>query len=329
MSKKRARILIVNNDQKYSNFISDTFGNEIEITIAGSFDTAVNNIILNNDIAVIITGYDLNSQNGYKILEFATRKSPESLKIVIADEVKIADTLVAINKFQVFKFFQKNISKSDLNQAVREALVSYRIKSELVHINEKTIKGFLYIPINILHSLRHEVFDLAIKVAKFAKIQKGNLPIKDFWSFEVSCLMMFTGSLNYNFTNTLELYQTQNLVKTLKRSATLTDSIPLLNSVSRTLLELAELYEHKQKVFNLSRDSEVLKILIDYFALQKGDNFYQTIIKLYSVDLVKFITSLSNSFNHKNERVLSVYELDVGMVAAENYGFESDSIIIK
>lgn len=327
MRTKRAKVLIVNRDIKYFQTIEDVLKNDASVTILDN-PQLVESEIKSEEYSAIITDSGYDSTCGFKILDLVNKWSPETIKIIMSDNVKTDEILEAINNYQVFKFLHKSISTIKLHLAVKEALIAYKIKKEFIHFNENDIRNFLYVPFDILHNLRLDLFNFSIQIGRYAKNHKHELPIKDFWSFEVTCLMMFTGSLFTDFTDINEVYKTENLVKVLRHSAKITNAIPLLEVTSKSLLELAKLYEHKQKVINLYRDSETLKILLDYFILKKNKNFYQEITKLYTVELVKFIIDISNS-RTDTSRIVSVNELEIGMVALEDFKTLSGSVVVK
>lgn len=304
MDKIKTNVFIVSYNYEYFTDMVDLRSNDIQLTVSDDLEVLMSKR-LNEDIAVVII--DQINPN-LKILELTKKITPHSQILLCFDKFTLSEAIEAVNRFQIFKLLDKTVLQAnDLNESISLAIIYYHERKKLTLDYERIINGFLYIPLDILHSQSSKIFELAIDMAKFSKSHNSKLPIIDLWSFEVSCLIIFWGSLNYNIHSIGDLYHTPNLIKVIKRTVSLVASIPPLDKVRRNLSEIVELYEYDQKVINLSRDSQTLKLVIDYFILKNMRNFHQEIIRLYSVDIVKYILSISEksitNFNYSRNSI--------------------------
>lgn len=126
--EKDAVILLVDHDLDFLTLCRDSLEQKYNVNTAPDGPTGLAALRELGQVAVVISDYDLPLMNGIDFLREVKNISPQTVRIMLAASATPEILISAINQCQIFRFFTKPCSYSDLKEGIDEAL-STRVHS--------------------------------------------------------------------------------------------------------------------------------------------------------------------------------------------------------
>ncbi len=117
-------------------------GYEIDTTDNG-LEAAV--LLQKKKYKLVVTGIDLSTYDGTKIIAYVNEYCPETLCIVYSARLELAHLKLLVNERNVFRIFKRSVGyNGELREAVDEAFTLYdkrELQAQNVHIMEKNLEN--------------------------------------------------------------------------------------------------------------------------------------------------------------------------------------------
>ena len=135
---EKIKILYVDDEVENLTGFKFVFRKEYKIFLASSAREALEvleNQPENDPIQLVLSDQRMPKMTGVQLLEVVAKKYPKTIRMVVTGYADIDVVMSAINKGGVFRYISKPWEKQDLQEAIDEALLTYRLREE----NEKLL----------------------------------------------------------------------------------------------------------------------------------------------------------------------------------------------
>ena len=328
MSKDEYDVLFVDDDPNILKAIKRNLHGRYKVAVAETIDTATE-YLDNHHFPVVFSDMKMPSMNGADFLILVKEKNPDSIRVLLTGESNVNDAIKAINESDIYKILMKPCTPENLCSTIDSALKLYHAHALEAMIMDKSLIGFVYIILDLLKIISPEIFKRSIDITKIVRSPKTNFQVSDSWSFEVACLLMYLGSIHYRLYKFESIYGSENMVKVIRKSASLLSKIPKFEPVYQILNDLSEFYHKQTTIEALDSDSKVLKFLVDYHSMINDSKRNEKLRHMYSVDVIAQVPFLFGKKAPETKfRSISVQEVHTGMKTAEDVTTKSGSILI-
>lgn len=329
MSTEKYDVLFVDDDPNILKAINRNLHGKYKVCVSSNIDEAVK-LIGKHNFPIVFSDMQMPQMNGADFLIIVKEKSPDSIRILLTGETDVSDAIKAINESDIYKILLKPCSHEKICSTIDTALKLYNAQKIEELLMDKSLKGFVHIMLDLLNVISPEIFKRSIDITKIVRSPRTNFTLLEPWSFEVSCLLMYLGSVHYKIYNFDKIYGTENLEKVIRKSASLLSKVPKFEPVHQILNELADYYSNKVIIQTLDSDSKTLKLLVDYHSLVGDSKLQEKLKAMYSCEIIKTLPSLfGKQAKQKKALEVSVGKLSPGMITTEDVKTTSGSIIIS
>ncbi|MFP4368302.1 MAG: PP2C family protein-serine/threonine phosphatase [Candidatus Kapaibacterium sp.] len=165
MDLEKPNILFVDDEEQILWAYRKNFARKYNIITASSGEEALE-IVSKNDIAVIITDYNMGGIDGVELLSRLRDISPDTVRMLITGYADLKTAMKAVNEGYIFRFLTKPADLELLLHAIEAALQLFRLIRSEKELNMKLMQAYRQI-------------DDDLKAA--AKLQQSFLPAKKEW----------------------------------------------------------------------------------------------------------------------------------------------------
>ena len=328
MNNSEYDVLFVDDDPNILKAIKRNLYGKYNVCVADSVHDAVE-LLEKNLFPVVFSDMKMPQMSGADFLIMVKEKNPDSVRVLLTGESDLADAIKAINESDIYKILLKPCSPESICTTINSALKLYHANKLEEILMDKSLKGFVLIVLDLLKTISPEVFKRSTDITKIFKSPRTKFELKEPWSFEVTCLLMYLGSIHLRIYNFDQIYGTENMVKVIRKSASLLVQVPKFEAVYNNLNDLADYYSKSTVINKLDSDSKILKLIVDYHSLVKDSNVKQKLRLMYSKEIIAQLPSLfGKKAQEKAARELKAGEIKAGMVTADDILSKSGSIIL-
>ena len=192
---RKEKILLVDDDENILYGYRRNLKRHYDVLIAQSSAEALKILNRENDIAVIISDYNMPQMKGTELLQISKRISPDTVRILLTGFANLDIAVGAVNEGSVFKFLTKPCPYNTLDESVRQAVEYYRAITSEKEILEKTLKGIISILMEIVSAVNPLAFNQSELYKNLAKRVFNRLNIPFVWEVEVTMLLSKIGSV--------------------------------------------------------------------------------------------------------------------------------------
>ena len=321
-------VLFVDDDTNLLKAIKRNLIDRFKVLTAETVDEA-RKALEKYNFAVICSDMKMPQMNGADFLSLTKKSHPDSIRILLTGETDVHEAIKAFNESDIYKLLIKPCSQKSLLDTLDSAMKLFHAHKLEDKILDTSLKGFINVVLEQLALISPEVFKRSIDIKKIVNSPKTSFPVKDSRAFEISCLLMYFGSIHYKIYKFDQIYSTPNMVKVIRKSASFLTDLPGFESVYEILNELADFYSSEAAIEELDSDSKTLKLLIDYHSMLRDTSANKKLRMLYSKEIIAqlpgFFGKISSLDNIHN---IKVSELEEGMTAAEDITVKSGSILV-
>ena len=291
-------ILFVDDDPNILKAIKRILHGQFNVCTADTVEEALK-LVENITFPVIISDMEMPSMTGADFLIIVKQLQPESIRILLTGEIALDDAIKAINESEIFKVLTKPCPPELLKSTLESALRLHHTNSIEHHIMDKTVKGIIYILVDLFNLISPSIFQRNRDIVKcLRKIISKNNNFKA-WDLEISCILMFIGSVYCKIEFYDQLMKKDNLVKVLNKTSQLLLKVPKFENVSSLLKELSASYENEDIIWEIDSESKLLKLLIDFEYNKNNLDPDFSILSHYSHDIIDEYSQLFNAEKKK------------------------------
>jgi two-component system, HptB-dependent secretion and biofilm response regulator len=161
------KILCVDDEQNVLHMFRRTLGRHFNLLTASSGDVALELLAEHNDIAVIISDYNMPCLDGVEFLKLAKKIVPDSVQIMLTGNIQLDVAIKTINETSLYRYLPKPFPTEDLQQIVNDAINQYQlVQTKQLLTAELEGKNSELADINKLLSIKNNQLELELDMAK-------------------------------------------------------------------------------------------------------------------------------------------------------------------
>ncbi|MEM7716818.1 MAG: GAF domain-containing protein, partial [Cyanobacteria bacterium P01_A01_bin.68] len=124
---KKPKILVVDDEPDNLDLLYRTFYRDYKVLRASSGPDALDLLVKEGDVAVIISDQRMPMMSGTEFLSLTATQYPDIMRIILTGYTDVEDLVEAINSGKVFKYVTKPWEAEDLKTVVRQALDTHNV----------------------------------------------------------------------------------------------------------------------------------------------------------------------------------------------------------
>ena len=131
MSKKKGRVLYVDDEEINLVNFRETLRDDFEIFTAGSGHEALALLEQEGEMALVVSDQRMPGMSGIELLAMVRELYPDTIRMIISAYTEIHELIEAINKVEVYRYFVKPWQEDQLRLSIGNAVGSYNLGQEI------------------------------------------------------------------------------------------------------------------------------------------------------------------------------------------------------
>jgi len=179
MAERLPRILVVDDEEAILETMTFTFEGEYEVFASTDARRALEILDEKAPIAVVLTDQRMPNMSGVEFLAEASRRHPNTVRMVLTGFADLEAILEAINDGHVYAYITKPWEPDHLKQLMKQAVERYRLTVEnerlLAHLRQANV---------FLEAVMNELDVGAIALDAGGVVRAVNRPVRDYLALE-------------------------------------------------------------------------------------------------------------------------------------------------
>ena len=131
MSKKKGRVLYVDDEEINRINFRETLSDDFEIFTAASGDEALALLEREGEMALVVSDQRMPGMTGIELLIKVREAFPDTNRMIISAYTEIHELIEAINKAEVYRYFVKPWKEEQLRFSISNAVGTYALGQEI------------------------------------------------------------------------------------------------------------------------------------------------------------------------------------------------------
>jgi len=131
MSKKKGRVLYVDDEEINLINFRETLSDDFEIFTAGSGQEALALLEREGEMALVVSDQRMPGMSGIELLAAIKKMHPDTIRMIISAYTEIHELIDSINKAEVYRYFVKPWQEDQLRLSIGNAVGSYALGQEI------------------------------------------------------------------------------------------------------------------------------------------------------------------------------------------------------
>ena len=131
MSKKKGRVLYVDDEEINLINFRETLCDDFEIFTAASGDEALALLGREGEMALVVSDQRMPGMSGIELLARVREAYPETIRMIISAYTEVHELIEAINKAGVYRYFVKPWKEEQLRLSIGNAVGTYALAQEI------------------------------------------------------------------------------------------------------------------------------------------------------------------------------------------------------
>ncbi|MFM8268626.1 MAG: diguanylate cyclase [Pseudomonadota bacterium] len=165
MTPRRARILIVDDEQDNLKALERTLHGKFDCVAASSSQMALD-AIENSDFAVVISDQRMPDMKGTELLARIAKKQPLTTRVILTAHTDTAEILEAINRAEIFRYITKPWENQELLTTLQQAVDHH----DLLTQNQRLIRELETINKNLESLVEKRTLELKLANEKLSEL---------------------------------------------------------------------------------------------------------------------------------------------------------------
>lgn len=158
------KVLFVDDDENLLSGMRRQLRGKFDLHTANGGQAALDLVGQEGPFAVVIADMRMPGMDGVAFLEKFARVSPETVRMMLTGNADQNTAVMAINKGNIFRFFNKPCEPDLLEAGVRDGIRQYQLITAERTLIEQTLAGSVKVLTDVLAQLNPLVFGRAMKV---------------------------------------------------------------------------------------------------------------------------------------------------------------------
>jgi len=242
-------VLIVDDDLNILSGVNRHLGNKFDIHTASSGQEALEKIS-KTMYAAVLCDQHMPNMSGIEVLEKIAEISPDTVKMMLTGNADQKTAVDAINKGQIFRFYNKPTKIEVLYEGIDAALKQYQLIIAERELLEQTLTGSIRLLNDLLLVVSPENYSKSLRVQSWISTVLKHIKIKDDWMLIMAAELFKIGTITG---------PNQTVDEVAKNSANLIRKIPRMEPIANIIENEHVWYNKKQ---NMSMASKIFNILV-------------------------------------------------------------------
>jgi response regulator RpfG family c-di-GMP phosphodiesterase len=131
MSKKKGRVLYVDDEEINLINFRETLSDDFEIFTAGSGQEALALLEREGEMALVVSDQRMPGMSGIELLAAIKKMHPDTIRMIISAYTESHELIDSINKAEVYRYFVKPWQEDQLRLSIGNAVGSYALGQEI------------------------------------------------------------------------------------------------------------------------------------------------------------------------------------------------------
>ena len=131
MEVKKGRVLYVDDEEINLTNFRETLCDEFEIFTATSGEDALNILVKEGEMALVVSDQRMPGMSGIELLAKVKINYPETIRMIISAYTEIHELIDAINQAEVYRYFVKPWEEEQLRLTIGNAVKTYNLAKEI------------------------------------------------------------------------------------------------------------------------------------------------------------------------------------------------------
>lgn len=140
--------------------------------------------------AVVLTDMRMVGMDGIQLLRKARQICPDFVAMMLTGDHNHDTAIEAVNQGHVFRFLAKPCTRESLEQALKDAVDTYRARVLERDMLERTLTGSVQLLCDLLHMLRPRLFADGQRVRRVVRELARQVGSRDPWAIELASLLV-------------------------------------------------------------------------------------------------------------------------------------------
>jgi len=131
MTKKKGRVLYVDDEEINLINFRETLYDDFEIFTAGSGQAALALLEQEGEMALVVSDQRMPGMSGIELLAKIREAYPDTIRMIISAYTEVHELIEAINKAEVYRYFVKPWKEEQLRLTIGNAVGTYALGQEI------------------------------------------------------------------------------------------------------------------------------------------------------------------------------------------------------
>lgn len=194
MSDKE-KVLLVDDEVNLLNGMKRQLRGDFLLLTANSGGEAIDVVSNSGPVAAVISDMRMPEMDGIATLEAIAKRSPNTIRMMLTGNAEQETAVEAINRGQIFRFFNKPCSSELLMKGIDDALHQYRLVIAERQILEQTLAGSVKVLIDVIGLVDPELVRESERVREWIGPVTNALQIPNSWRLRIAAMLTPLGRI--------------------------------------------------------------------------------------------------------------------------------------
>jgi response regulator RpfG family c-di-GMP phosphodiesterase len=187
------RILIVDDDQALLDSLRRSHRKEHDLHTALGGPEGLRAIETQGPFAVVVSDYQMPGMNGIEFLGKARERAPDTVRVMLTGNADLQSAIDAVNQGHVFRFLTKPCPPEMFAGCLVAAKEQYELRHAERVLLERTVRGSIEVLISVLSLSSPGAFGRATRVRDLVRHIVTTLRLEAGWQYETAALLSQIG----------------------------------------------------------------------------------------------------------------------------------------
>jgi response regulator RpfG family c-di-GMP phosphodiesterase len=343
------KVLFVDDEENILSAFRRDFRREYEVETATGPEDGLRVMAGKGPFSVIISDFRMPKVDGNRFLAAAKKMAPDSVRIMLTGQADLTMAIQAINEGNIFRFLTKPCPRETLSRILTAAVQQHRLAVGEKDLLKNTLRATVKVLSEISGLVNPEAFGRSSRIRDRVRELAEELEIPDLWQLETAALLSQIGCVIFPHDLLKKSYANERLTQEETEifnahpeiGAGLIANIPRMEEITRIV-------RYQEKHFDgtgyplgevagdaIPLGARILKVALDVDVLEATGTPAPRIPEIlgerlgwYDSQILAALDVILNAEKPVESRMITLKELDVGMVLDEDLWSESGLVVI-
>lgn len=183
------KVLLVDDDPEVLSALSRHLRRRFDIRVATGGAEALEMAESQGPFAVVLCDMSMPEIDGIEVLGTLRERAPDTVRMMLTGNIDQQTAVAAVNRAQVFRFFNKPFSANEIAIGVQQALRHYRLVLAERELLEETLMGSIKVLTDVLSMVDHGSFGAAAAMREWAREIAPRMNLAHPWRLPMAAML--------------------------------------------------------------------------------------------------------------------------------------------